>query len=723
MTDEKTIAPSQAQHDGDKKTQNPYSQWITFALVLAALIAFAVQKPQVAKNIFLVALGFGGVVMIHELGHFLVAKLGGIKVEAFSVGFPPVVLGVRKLKKGFRFRFLPKPGAEHILNEGDSPTEYQIGLVPLGGFVKMLGQSDSGPAEQTSDPRSFNNRPIWIRIAVVAAGVTFNAVGAMLMFMALFLHGINLKPAVVGEVIPQSPAYEAGLRPGDKIVEINNERFIDLEALLLAPALSGKGETINMKVHRPDGEQEIKVVAEYSSGNTSGIATIGVSEAHTLTIEPQIAKDKQLVEELLSLTGFRPSDEIKAFNGQPVSTPWDLTQKIRTAMTPQATLTVSRSWPEGSPKTQENLTFKMCVGPTVRNFREENDLAHIYGLIPCLKVSAVLEKPHAMGIMTRIKTLFSKKAAAETQSSKPALLEGDLIVRVGQTPYPNFKQLRDITTEHKNKPLELAVLRADKDGELKETTVTVVPYEVPGSSRVTIGIAPELAMDIPIAAQILEGGLPGMGAELPQGAKIVAIDGQPVKTFYDIAQIMSANRDQRISIDYIANGQAGGAGLVVPLRDGIYAESSLTVGIPFQAMKQPFKADNPLQAIGMGVKKVQRFVVNTILTLFRLFENRVPASSLVGPVGIIKISYTLAGSSMIELLYFLGLIGSCLAVMNLLPLPVLDGGVIIMLLIEKISGKPIPEKVQGTISYVGLAMLLGLMLWVTYNDIIRILFG
>ena len=727
MTDEKTTAPAQSDAGGEKKNPNPYSQWILFALIAAALVSFAMRNPQAARTIFLVAIGFGGVVMIHELGHFIVAKLGGIKVEAFSVGFPPVVFGVRKLKKGFRFRFLPKPGAEEIVNEGDSPTEYQIGLVPLGGFVKMLGQSDSGPAEQTDDPRSFNNRPIWIRIAVVAAGVIFNAVGAMLMFMALFLHGIDLKPAVVGDVAPNSPAYEAGLRPGDKIIEINGERFVDFEAVVLAPALSGKGEPIWMTVQRPDGQQQIKVVAERAAGDTTGLRSIGVSEAHTLTVEPQIAQDAEWVKTIFEQTGLRPGDEVKAVNGQPVSTPWDLTQKIRQTLLPQAVLTVSRSWPEGSPKTQENLTFAMRVGPTVSNFRQENDLAHIFGLVPCLKVSAVLERPQAMGLMTRIttrvKTLLGKEVAAEAEYDKPALNVGDLIVRIGQTPFPTFKQLREITTEHKNKPLEITVLRTQPDGQRQETPVTVVPYEVPGSSRVTIGIAAELAMDVPIVAQTLDGGMPEMGLEMPAGARITAVDGQPVGDFYQIAQILTANRGQRVSIDYLADGVAGGTGLVVPQRGGVYAESSLTISIPFQSMMLPFKAEKPLEAIGMGLKKARQFVVRTVITLYRLLRKEVPSSSLVGPVGIIKVSYTIADSSLIHYLYFLGLIGSCLAVMNLLPLPVLDGGVIVMLLIEKISGKPIPEKVQGAISYAGLALLLSLMLWVTYNDIIRILFG
>ncbi|MHC5115726.1 MAG: site-2 protease family protein, partial [Planctomycetota bacterium] len=86
-------------------------------------------------------------------------------------------------------------------------------------------------------------------------------------------------------------------------------------------------------------------------------------------------------------------------------------------------------------------------------------------------------------------------------------------------------------------------------------------------------------------------------------------------------------------------------------------------------------------------------------------------------------TYQVAGGSLDHYLYFLGLISSCLAVMNLLPLPVLDGGHIVILLIEKISGKPINERILATAMYTGMALLLGLVLVITYHDLIRILFG
>lgn len=727
MTEDKKTTPVQTTPAGEKES-NPYVQLAVFVIAVIALVIFAFKNPGAARAGLLVALGFGGVVMIHELGHFIVAKLGGIKVEAFSIGFPPVAIGIRKLKKGFRVRLLPRIGQEQVIEEGDGETEYQVGLIPLGGFVKMLGQSDSGAVEADSDPRSFLNRPTWIRIAVVAAGVTFNAIAAIVLFMVLFLQGIPLIPAVVGDVVPNSPAYEAGLRPGDEVVEVNGERFVDYESLLLAPPLSGKGQPFTLVVRREGGREEsIDVVAERSASDTSGMRSIGISPAHKLTIEPKLAQEPELVDRVFETSGLRPGDEIKAVNNQPVTTPWGLRQRIAETMSPQVALTVSRSWPAGSPRTLETLTFPMRVDPTVSNFRDQFDLAHIYGMVPCLKVAMLTERPQAMGLMQRlltgVKTTFQAGEEADEDAAAQKLLVGDILIRIGQTPYPNFREIRQVTEEHKNKDLTLVVLRADDAGELRPIEVTVRPYEVPGSKRVTIGFVPDLAMDTPIVAQRLDGALPGVALQIPVGARITAVDGEPVSTFFEIASRLRANPGQRVSLDFEADGQAGGTGLLVPERGGLHAQSQVAVYIPYEELRIPFKADSPLAAASMGIKKVNQFVVRTWITLYRLIFDDLPTSSLMGPVGIITVSYTIADASLIHYFYFLGLLSSILAVMNLLPLPVLDGGVIVMLIIEKIKGKPISEKVQAAITYAGLAMLLALMLLVTYNDIIRVLFG
>ena len=164
---------------------------LIIAIVLVAAGGYWIaNNPLTFMNIMLVILGFGAVVVVHEFGHFIVAKLSGIKVEAFSIGFPPTLVAFTRKSDGYRLSILPKlfeVDEGDAGNKTDSPlaqvadplawdTEYRIGLIPFGGFVKMLGQEDTGAVQQTADPRSFTNKSIWIRVAVVAAGVIFNAI-------------------------------------------------------------------------------------------------------------------------------------------------------------------------------------------------------------------------------------------------------------------------------------------------------------------------------------------------------------------------------------------------------------------------------------------------------------------------------------------------------------------------------------------------------------------
>jgi regulator of sigma E protease len=122
----------------------------------------------------------------------------------------------------------------------------------------------------------------------------------------------------------------------------------------------------------------------------------------------------------------------------------------------------------------------------------------------------------------------------------------------------------------------------------------------------------------------------------------------------------------------------------------------------------------------MGLKKTWPFILRSDVTLIRLLQGSLSTTALSGPVGIISMTYQVAGTTAAHYFYFLGLISSCLAVMNLLPLPVLDGGHIVILLIEKISGKPVNERLLAAAMYAGMAFLLGVMLWITYFDVIRV---
>ena len=276
--------------------------WVAIAAAAGYLIMLHMG---VVSNVIVVLLGFGSVVLVHEFGHFIVAKLGGIKVEAFSIFMPPTLLGIRKTKAGFRFRFLPSlsHGDDQTPEQGEE-TEYRIGLFPFGGYVKLLGQEDTGPVKQVADPRSFANKPVSIRAAVIAAGVTFNVISAALIFMIVFLVGIRLPPAVVGDVVPKSPAARAGLQPGDEVLKIDGKtKDLDFSNILIAAALSRAKAPVPITVLHPDGSQEeTTLVAESLPG--SQFRDFGITQPLSLKIA-QVRPDPNVLRER---TGLMPGD-------------------------------------------------------------------------------------------------------------------------------------------------------------------------------------------------------------------------------------------------------------------------------------------------------------------------------------------------------------------------------------------------------------------------------
>jgi len=139
-------------------------------------------------NILKVVFGLGFVIFIHELGHFVLAKWNGVKVEKFSIGFGPTLLGFKR-----------------------GETEYVIAAVPLGGFVKMLGEEPADEASKSTDPRAYSNKSVGARMAIISAGVIMNVILGLGCFVYAYGQGMVEMPAKVGGVEPASPAYDAGM--------------------------------------------------------------------------------------------------------------------------------------------------------------------------------------------------------------------------------------------------------------------------------------------------------------------------------------------------------------------------------------------------------------------------------------------------------------------------------------------------------------------------------
>ncbi len=204
---------------------------------------------------------FGSMVMIHELGHYTVAKWCGIKVIEFSFGFGPKLVGYQ--------------GKE---------TLYALRLIPLGGFVKLHGMDAEVDANghaviaSTHDPRSFMNKPVWQRMAVIVAGSIMNFVLAIVLFISVFAYLGVPSPGntnMIGSLISGKPAASAGILPGDKILAVNNELTPNWTRLTEV-IWSKPDQVLSLTVERDAGKQQTVSVKTEKDAQT-GHGLIGIA--------------------------------------------------------------------------------------------------------------------------------------------------------------------------------------------------------------------------------------------------------------------------------------------------------------------------------------------------------------------------------------------------------------------------------------------------------------
>ncbi|MHC4336111.1 MAG: M50 family metallopeptidase, partial [Planctomycetota bacterium] len=591
-----------------------YFRIFLLVAAFAAAVYLIIQNMAVFGNILLVALGFGGVVIVHEFGHFIVAKLSGIKVEAFSIFMPPTFLGVQRTEGGLRFRVLPAlfPAEDDESAEGGliftigkggraGETEYRFGLIPFGGFVKMLGQDDAGPEKATDDPRSYANKPVGVRMAVIAAGVLFNAISALMIFVIVFLIGIKLPPAVVGGVVPDSPAAKAGLKPGDEIIEIDGKtKDLDYSNILVAAALSGKGEKISMKVKRGQEILDFEMASEEREG--SDIRRFGIEKATSLMVQ-----EVSDANEFRERTGLFPGSVIRAVNGRDVNAYWELVDMVRHSVGPSVELLAERTTgPEKGKlvKTQVGLDWRFAGSYEIKS---ESELYHVCSMVPRLRIALVKPKPVSRWDWFKSLVGLGSIGAAD---DAPRLKVGDIIVFAAGVENPTYKELREVAEAHEGKKLAVKVARVDANGVETVVDVAVVPERRPDIDWVEIGIGLMLDTKHPVVAKTIEteSGLPALA--IPRGAMITAVGRARVSNFYDVVREIKARSGKPMQIDYrLDDGKAGQATLDVGDTKGLITVNSMFAEfVPLKDFKRLYKADNPVEAIAMGYRKTVMFI-------------------------------------------------------------------------------------------------------------------
>ncbi len=217
------------------------------------------------------AIVLGALIFVHEFGHFLLAKLFGVRVLQFSLGFGPRVVGVRK-----------------------GETEYLLSAFPLGGYVKMLGENPADEVAPDEAHRAFSGRPVWQRFCIVFGGPAFNLLFAVVLFFGLFAN-IGLPVPVpgteVGAVSADSPADRAGLQPGDIITAIDGVPVSEWEELS-ERIRNSNGRPVRLTVQRGDRTLELTGTPEKQKiTNIFGEVTgerymLGIARKDAVTYEP-----------------------------------------------------------------------------------------------------------------------------------------------------------------------------------------------------------------------------------------------------------------------------------------------------------------------------------------------------------------------------------------------------------------------------------------------------
>jgi regulator of sigma E protease len=699
-------------------------------MALLALVSFS----QVAA-VTVMVLGFGFVIFFHELGHFLAAKWVGIKVEQFAVGFGQALFSWRKgigvrlgnTQKEYQQRleafvaekhkdnieFREKTGDAYqqaLLNAekelGLGETEYRLNWIPLGGYVKMLGQDDLRPNSEAVDPRSYNRKSIPARMMVVSAGVIMNVILAGIGFMVLFMISFKVPPAWVGAVVSGSPAQNAvnsagkrvPLQVGDKIISFDGRPQEDFTKIGLWVALARDGTAAPITVEHLDRTTEQLHITPKVDENTSFLS-IGIAAPKMLQgvdakdIPPLESNWRQLYPG--DANAVAPGETITSIDGHPVAPKdyWVLDQAAQNPDGKPVQLTVlNPTTGKTEPRTVQPH-FDGEFGGEPMNFA---------GMMPLPAIGSVVPKSSAVG----------------------KILPGDVVLAISfgkdAIAHPSSDQLRDQLGKAgaDGRSVNLTVLRDGKSIQVDGLTPNL---KLEGDkSRRGLGIGLRFADSNVMLSDVMKGS-PADLAHLKGGDRITAVEGKPVASWFDVQRILAAAKaGEPLKIAY-SNDDGSHETTLALNADQIYQVAGLrrSVDLTLKDYIYPRQAHGPVQAAYWGMTETRDFILQFYLTLRRMAGGSVSPNQLMGPVGIFVGGAKFAFRGWDWLLWFLAMISANLAVVNFLPIPIVDGGLFTFLILEKIQGRPLSPRAQAIAQYVGLAFLAGVFLFVTYHDIVR----
>jgi regulator of sigma E protease len=714
------------------------------------LLLLAASEPSTLSGlmaslwgIFQVALGLGFVIFVHELGHFLAAKTFGVRCDKFYIGFDvPISIGPIKLPSNLgKFQW--------------GETEYGIGIIPLGGYVKMLGQDDDprkaeeeaersrlgAGADAPLDPRSYPAKPVWQRMIIISAGVVMNLIFAVIMAGVAYRYGVPYMPTVIGDVTGGGPAWQAGLLPGDKLLKVGNMseenpnlRFDDFRMEVALRGKDGRGTAIPLTVERGTEKVEISPLPTNLYDPVNGIYMLGVvspsSTNYAMTSFPkgsflETAKpDLQAGDKIVAVDGVPLKDDPR-FN-QPLGS--ELNALLQAKWNKPVRLSLERPG-EKKDDPAKKLEVEIPAIP-VKTF----GLDFEPGPITAIRKGSTAE---AAGVKVG-DTFVSIDGEAITQALRlPSLLAS----KAGKS--VELKVLRKAASESKPEA------KAEGATDASEITFQLTTSSQPQFDNTAMFGGVQTLADLGIAyevSNVVSSVDPTIITDdsIKVGDSLAQIRWEPsdeakesLKELYSAKgmRIILADQlvDQSLTVasmfDQLQDAPVGMNIRCYLKRDGKTVEAVTKLqfasdwfwfqrGLGLKALSDIHSVDSITEAVSLGATETWRRFKEVLSVLRLLATGKLGAGSLGGPIKIFQAAGQEASQGVSRLLLFLTFLSANLAILNFLPIPALDGGHMMFLTAEAIRGKPVNEELQVRLTVVGMMCLLCLMAFVIVKDVV-----
>lgn len=657
---------------------------------------FGLNNP---LSIIYAAVGLGFVIFVHELGHFAVAKWCGVRVERFSIGFGPVIWSYIK-----------------------GETEYALSLVPIGGYVKMLGQDDADPTQMTDervtkDPRSFMAKSVPQRMAIISAGVIMNLLTTPLFFGIALMMGLETNPPVIGAIGPGGPAWVGDLQTGDTIQKINGkeiEKFNDI----MRGVIFG-GDKLEIEGIHSDGTRfTTTVVPQMEEGSTRKRIGIGPCQGMKLADSPVVPATLKGSAASNANPPLKGGDVIEKIDGEKFENFALMQTYLAKHRDKSVKLTVARS--EGNGNEKKDLDVEVPPNP-FRTLGLTMDIGQITSIRKGSPADGKLE--------------VGDKITHFQETGKTAIEVGSKLDPL---------KLPEVLADAAGKSVRLKVLRQRTGGDAETVEIDLVPEDRPAWLDPPIGPDQPLAMNsIGVTCHVLHTVVdvvpesPAAKAEapilpkdqiasvrlvLPKGAAQDMSPKESIEVPFStdkrswpyVMWLIQMCPEREVKLSLVTDGKKREVTLKsVDAKDWYYP----TRGTNQELMSTFRRVSDPIKALGEGVAQANEIAGEIYMVLYSLVTQKLSWRELRGPIGIVGAAVAQSDHGLSQLLHFLGYLSVNLAVLNFLPIPLLDGGHMVFLIYEGLRGKPAPERIIVAAMYIGMAFVLSMIMMVLYLDI------